>query len=78
MRDRMALTLALLTTSDVSGLSGDAESKAQVASAIREACMNVGFFYVKNHGINEDIISSTVDATVRFFDLPLEEKLKLY
>ncbi|KAH7335822.1 hypothetical protein B0J17DRAFT_695744 [Rhizoctonia solani] len=52
-------------------------SKAQVASAIREACINVGFFYVKNHGIDEAAISSTLDISRRFFDLPLEGKMKI-
>ncbi|CAE6451757.1 unnamed protein product [Rhizoctonia solani] len=62
---------------DISGLSGDANSKAQVASAIREACIHVGFFYVKNHGIDETVIKSTVEAARRFFDLSLEEKMKI-
>ncbi|CAE6470728.1 unnamed protein product [Rhizoctonia solani] len=62
---------------DISGLSGDADSKAQVANAIREACIHVGFFYVKNHGVDETVIASTVEAAHRFYDLPLEEKMKL-
>ncbi|KAG8760576.1 hypothetical protein FRC11_000206, partial [Ceratobasidium sp. 423] len=63
--------------SDISGLSGDTDSRAQVASAIREACIHVGFFYVKNHGVDEAVIKSTVGAARRFFDLSLEEKMKL-
>ncbi|CAE7172935.1 unnamed protein product [Rhizoctonia solani] len=66
-----------LTVSDISGLSGDANSRAQVASAIREACIHVGFFYVKNHGVDEIVIRSTIEASRRFFDLSLEEKMKL-
>ncbi|CAE6420128.1 unnamed protein product [Rhizoctonia solani] len=62
---------------DLSGLSGDAKNKARIASEIREACIHVGFFYVKNHGIDEAMIASTVDAARRFFELPLEEKMKL-
>jgi isopenicillin N synthase-like dioxygenase len=80
--------------SDISGLSGDADSKAQVANAIREACIHVGFFYgalfqlifgshlicmhlkVKNHGVDESVIKSTVETAHRFFDLSLEEKMK--
>ncbi|CEL56308.1 hypothetical protein RSOLAG1IB_07724 [Rhizoctonia solani AG-1 IB] len=62
---------------DISGLSGDADSKAQVANAIREACIRVGFFYVKNHGVDESVIKSTVEIAHRFFDLSLEEKMKL-
>ncbi|KEP49355.1 putative 2OG-Fe(II) oxygenase family oxidoreductase [Rhizoctonia solani 123E] len=63
---------------DISGLFGDADSKAQVASAIQEACIQVGFFYVKNHGVDETVIASALDAAYRFFDLSLEEKMKLH
>ncbi|CAE6418944.1 unnamed protein product [Rhizoctonia solani] len=62
---------------DISGLSGDSESKAQVASAIRDACIQIGFFYVKNHGVDNALIASTADAAHRFFDLPMEEKMKI-
>ncbi|CEL56404.1 hypothetical protein RSOLAG1IB_07790 [Rhizoctonia solani AG-1 IB] len=62
---------------DISGLSGDTDSKAQVISAIQEACIHVGFFYVKNHGIDEASIASAIDAARRFYGLPMEEKMKL-
>ncbi|CAE6478910.1 unnamed protein product [Rhizoctonia solani] len=64
---------------DISGLSGDADadSRARVASAIREACIQVGFFYVKNHGVDETVIPPVLDAARRFFDLSPEEKMKL-
>ncbi|KAF8757919.1 iron ascorbate-dependent oxidoreductase family [Rhizoctonia solani] len=71
------LTFGIFMASDISGLSGDADSKAQVASAIREACIHVGFFYVKNHGVDESVIRATVEAAHHFFDLSLEEKMKL-
>ncbi|CAE6393918.1 unnamed protein product [Rhizoctonia solani] len=67
----------MVTYSDISGLSGGADSKAQVVSAIQEACIHVGFFYVKNHGIDETSIASTVNAARRFYELPMEEKMKL-
>ncbi|CAE6445945.1 unnamed protein product [Rhizoctonia solani] len=62
---------------DISGLSGDADSRARVASVIREACIQVGFFYVKNHGVDETVIASALDAADRFFELSQEEKMKL-
>ncbi|KAI0629820.1 2OG-Fe-II oxygenase [Trametes polyzona] len=48
-----------------------------LADQIRDACVNVGFFYVKNHGIPEDLISATVQAAKRFFALPAEAKAAL-
>ncbi|KAJ1303102.1 hypothetical protein OPQ81_011303 [Rhizoctonia solani] len=62
---------------DISGLSGDPDSRAQVASDILEACIHVGFFYVKNHGVNQSTIASAADASRRFFALSSEEKMKV-
>ncbi|KAG9091591.1 hypothetical protein FS749_016425 [Ceratobasidium sp. UAMH 11750] len=62
---------------DLSGLSGNPDEKARVADQIRDACVHVGFFYVKKHGIDNQIIENVVKASQLFFDLPLEEKTKL-
>ncbi|MBL0422654.1 isopenicillin N synthase family oxygenase [Ramlibacter sp. AW1] len=40
------------------------------------ACTNTGFFYVKNHGVPQAVVDGVFDATRRYFDLPLEERLK--
>ncbi|RPD56123.1 Clavaminate synthase-like protein [Lentinus tigrinus ALCF2SS1-7] len=48
-----------------------------LADEIRDACINVGFFYVKNHGIPEETISSTVEAAKRFFALPSSTKMAM-
>jgi isopenicillin N synthase-like dioxygenase len=40
------------------------------ATAIREACKKVGFFYVKNHGVPEELRKSFFESSKRFFDLP--------
>ncbi|QRV88292.1 hypothetical protein RhiJN_16310 [Ceratobasidium sp. AG-Ba] len=62
---------------DISGLSGSPENKVRVANEIRDACVHVGFFYVKNHGIDENVIQNAVKASKQFFDLPIEDKVKL-
>ncbi|KAG9077108.1 hypothetical protein FRC06_009090, partial [Ceratobasidium sp. 370] len=62
---------------DISGLSGNSHERARVANEIRDACIHVGFFYVKNHGIDTQIIENTVKASQLFFDLPIEEKTRL-
>ncbi len=46
--------------------------------SIKNACENIGFFYIKNHGISDDIINQVKKATQDFFDLPLEEKNKIH
>ncbi|KAH8104936.1 2OG-Fe oxygenase [Phellopilus nigrolimitatus] len=50
--------------------------RQQLAKDVRDACINVGFFYVKNHDIPEEDISRAIEAGKRFFALPEEKKLK--
>ncbi|KAF9778583.1 Clavaminate synthase-like protein [Thelephora terrestris] len=55
----------------------DLEVRKALAALIRDACINVGFFYVSNHGIPEPKIEQTLDAAKRFFALPLAAKEEL-
>ncbi|THH06141.1 hypothetical protein EW145_g4286 [Phellinidium pouzarii] len=50
--------------------------RQQLAREIRDACIGVGFFYVKNHGIPEERIIGAIDAGKIFFALPKETKLE--
>ncbi|CAI7634860.1 unnamed protein product [Penicillium manginii] len=58
--------------------SPDVEKRQELARAVCDACTGVGFFYIKNHGIPESLISGIHDAAERFFGLPSEEKMKIY
>lgn len=57
--------------------SGDAAARRQVALKIGEACRNIGFFYVTNHGIPEALIQRTLGEAKRFFALPAERKAEI-
>src|ERR1700722_9173212 len=59
-------------------LHGTAQSKAQVASQLRSACTNVGFFYIANHGVAPELIASMFAQCAQLFRLPLEDKMKLH
>ncbi|MFD1383884.1 isopenicillin N synthase family dioxygenase [Rhodanobacter aciditrophus] len=48
-----------------------------VAKKIGEVCENIGFLYIVNHGVNEQLMEKVKNYTEIFFDLPLEEKQKL-
>ena len=50
----------------------------QTASQMKEACRDVGFFYIKNHHIPSTHIESLMAAVKDFFDLSLEEKMKIH
>lgn len=49
-----------------------------LAADLRFALENVGFFYLANHPIEQDLIDRMFEATKRFHALPLEEKMKVY
>jgi isopenicillin N synthase-like dioxygenase len=53
------------------------ENPLLVASQIGEACEKVGFFYIKNHGVEQQLIDEMYTLTKRFFKLAPEEKNKL-
>jgi isopenicillin N synthase-like dioxygenase len=54
-----------------------AAGKAAVAAAIRDACETIGFFYLSGHGIAQSKIDAVFAASVLFFALPLEERVKV-
>ena len=49
-------------------------SSPDAPAVCRAACENVGFFYLKNHGVDEALIERTMDASRAFFALPRSEK----
>src|SRR5262245_60682579 len=49
-------------------------ARQAVARQIRKACVDIGFFYIANHGISAADIAECHDWTRRFFELPREEK----
>ncbi|CAI0399302.1 unnamed protein product [Linum tenue] len=56
---------------------GDAKKKDEVIEKLREACSDYGFFVAVNHGIPDQIMDKTMDVTIDFFNLDLEEKLNI-
>ncbi|OJT13003.1 hypothetical protein TRAPUB_10480 [Trametes pubescens] len=53
------------------------ETKKALGKAVRDACINVGFLYVRNHGIPEETIDKALSASKEFFSLPLDQKIEL-
>jgi len=56
--------------------SSDPAGRRDVAAAIRAACRDIGFFYVKNHGVPLPVLDDILDLAKTFFALPTTEKLK--
>jgi isopenicillin N synthase-like dioxygenase len=57
---------------------GSPEDVKRVAETIGSAARDIGFFRIRNHGIDLDLIMSTYRAAERFFALPEEEKQRHY
>lgn len=62
---------------DLSGIDGDLTARKAISSKIRAAAESTGFFYVRNHGIPEELIQAALAKTQQFFDQPLSEKEKV-
>ena len=52
--------------------SGSESARKAVALQLGEACRNIGFFYVVNHGVPDATVTGALDADKQFFALPLE------
>ncbi|KAI1483569.1 hypothetical protein K445DRAFT_191224 [Daldinia sp. EC12] len=58
-------------------LSRDRQTKPQFLADLRHALMEVGFLYIKNVGIPDDLWQQVISEGKAFFDIPKEEKLKI-
>lgn len=58
-------------------LAKDDSTKPQFLHELRHALLEVGFLYLKNVGILEELTQAVIDEGVAFFDLPMEEKFVL-
>ncbi|MEL7076408.1 MAG: 2-oxoglutarate and iron-dependent oxygenase domain-containing protein [Cyanobacteria bacterium J06582_2] len=56
---------------------GDVSIRQAIATEVYRACHETGFMYLKNIGIDPDLIAKTMMRSQQFFDLPLTEKNKL-
>ena len=56
----------------------DAAAFEAAAQEIHRACREMGFFYVSNHGVPQDLVDGAFAWSRRFFDLPRAEKLALH
>jgi isopenicillin N synthase-like dioxygenase len=60
---------------DMSGVhEGDPASIQRAGSAIAQACREVGFFYIVNHGVPQAVIDRAMNAARTFFAFPAEVK----
>lgn len=58
-------------------LNGRPGSLETVAAQFRDISTKVGFFYLKGHGVAQELIDRTFEQSRRFHALPLETKIKM-
>lgn len=56
--------------------SSAAEEKLSIAKDLVAACRDVGFVYIINHGVSEELLGQAFKMTKQLYDLPREEKMK--
>ncbi|KAJ5094078.1 hypothetical protein N7456_009939 [Penicillium angulare] len=59
---------------DLSTIDGDFEARKNIASKIKSAAENIGFFYIKNHGIENELIERALESAQAFFGQTNEQK----
>ena len=73
-----AVGLESLPVIDIAGLrSSDASVRKAVGQVLRQACLDKGFFYIRNHGVAPQIVAGMFEQAERFFALPVEQKQAL-
>jgi isopenicillin N synthase-like dioxygenase len=58
-------------------LANEPKGRHAVVLQVRHACEQVGFFSIVGHGVSPALLDSIRAVSNQFFDLPLEEKLKV-
>lgn len=65
----------LVPTIDLS-LYGTPAGNGALSKALLETIRTKGFFYVTNHGISQEAVDKQFALGQKFYELPLQEKLK--
>ncbi|KAK8050789.1 hypothetical protein PG994_012519 [Apiospora phragmitis] len=77
--DKPSSSFTAIPTVDLAGLdSGSLEARQRIAREISDACRRCGFFYIKNHGVPEDVIRQTFALLRRFFALDHDAKMEAH
>jgi len=59
-------------------LAGTPEGKRRVAEQLGRACREIGFYVIVGHGVAPEMVEQVEAVSREFFDLPLDEKMKLH
>ncbi|GAB1198299.1 hypothetical protein APSETT444_007614 [Aspergillus pseudonomiae] len=66
-----------LVRADLEPIDGSLEKRKALASRIKAGSESTGFFYIRNHGVPEELIQNSLMQAKTFFNQPLREKMKI-
>ena len=72
----MASSFESIPVLDLS-LADDPSTKPALLADLRHAIIDIGFLYIKNFGIAQDFLDEVCEVGKAFFNLPMEEKLRI-
>jgi len=59
-------------------LAGTPQGKRRVTEQLGRACREVGFYVIVGHGVDPGLVDQIETVSREFFDLPLDEKMKVH
>src|SRR5882762_4773737 len=63
---------------DIAPLIDGSEATAErTITALGKACADIGFIYVKNHGVPRDLVARIAGQSKQFFARPMDEKMQI-
>ena len=72
------MTLMSIPIIDISDYrSGSADGKKAVATAVAQACRDIGFLVITGHGVSAALVDRVDTSARAFFDLPVEDKMAI-
>ncbi|KAK2594252.1 hypothetical protein QQS21_008031 [Conoideocrella luteorostrata] len=74
LRDALPSEIPVIDISPI--FSPHLEDREAVARQVNHAATNIGFFYIKNHGVETAVIQDTYNAALEFYRQDLDQKLK--
>ena len=58
-------------------IDGDAARAARMVDALGRACADIGFIYVRNHGVPRAVVARLAAEAREFFARPMDEKMRV-
>jgi isopenicillin N synthase-like dioxygenase len=56
---------------------GNSDQVARTTAALDRACSDIGFIYIRNHGVPRDLVTRLAEQARLFFARPMDEKMRI-